>query len=70
MVNGCLPQSHLTFPTKICNKNVNDKDHAIQCDICNFWVHIKCNNLNCIDYKFLQGKKDPRYYLLKLSISF
>ena len=25
MVNGCLPQSHLIFPTKICNKNVNDK---------------------------------------------
>ena len=51
MVNGCLPQSHLIFPCKICNKNVNDKDHAIQCDICNFWVHIKCKNLNYIDYK-------------------
>ena len=31
MFNGCLPQSHLIFPCKICNKNVNDKDHAIQC---------------------------------------
>ena len=61
MVNGCLPQSHLIFPCKICNKNVNDKDHAIQCDICNFWVHIKCHNLNYIVYKYLQGNNDPWY---------
>ena len=31
MVNGCLPHSHLILPCKICNKNVNDKDRAIQC---------------------------------------
>ena len=61
MVNGCLPQNHMTFPCKICNKNVNDNDHAIQCDICDFWVHIKCNNLNYIDYKYLQGNNDPWY---------
>ena len=61
MVNGCLPQNHLIFPCKICDKNINDKDHAIQCDICNFWVHIKCNNLNYIDYKYLQGNNDPWY---------
>ena len=40
MVNGCLPQSHLTFLCKSCDKDVNDNDHAIQCDICNFWVYI------------------------------
>ena len=28
MVNGCLPQSHLIYPCKICDKNINDKDHA------------------------------------------
>ena len=61
MVNRCLPQSHLIFPCKICNKNVNDKDHAIQRDICNLWVHIKCNNLNYIHYKYLQGNNDPWY---------
>ena len=49
------------FPCKICNKNVNDNDHAIQCDTCNFWVHIKCSNLNYIDYKYLQGNNDPWY---------
>ena len=42
MFNRCLSQNHMTFPCKICNKNVNDND---QCDICNFWVHIKCTIL-------------------------
>ena len=27
--------------------------------ISNFWVHIKYNNLNFIDYKYLQGNNDP-----------
>ena len=55
MDNGCLPQTPVTFPLRICNKNVNDNDHAIQCDICNFWLHIKFTNLNYIDFKYLQG---------------
>ena len=59
MVNGYLPQNHVTFPCIICNKNVNDNNHAIQSDICNFWVHIKCSNLNYIDYKYFQGNNNP-----------
>ena len=51
----------MTFPCRICNKNVNDNDHVIQCEICNFWVHIKCNNLNYIDYKYLQENSDHWY---------
>ena len=51
------------FLCKICNKNVNDNDHAIQCDICNFQVHIKRNNLNYIDYEYLQGKNNLWYYI-------
>ena len=27
--------------------------------VSNFWVHIKFNNLNFIDYKYLQGNNDP-----------
>ena len=41
MGNGCLPQNQMTFSCRICNKNFNDNDHAIQCDIYNFSVHIK-----------------------------
>ena len=58
MVNGCLPQNHMTFPCKICNKKVNDNDRATECDICNFWLHIKYNNLNYVHYKYLKGSND------------
>ena len=34
------------FPCRICTKNVHDKDKAVQCDLCELWIHIKCNNLN------------------------
>ena len=48
----------MTFPSKIFNKNGNDNDHTIQCHICNFWIHIKCNNLNYNDYKYLKDNND------------
>ena len=57
MVNGCLPQNHMTFLCRICNMNVNDNDHAIKFDMCNFWVNIKCNLL--MDYKYLQRNNYP-----------
>ena len=45
------------FPCPVCNKNVNTNHHAICCDICGKWVHIKCNQLNEKDYKNFQN--DP-----------
>ena len=50
--------SNITFPCKICNTNINSTDSAAQYDICQFWIHMKCNNLNHIDYKYLQGSND------------
>ena len=29
-------------------KNVNDKDKAVQCDLCEDWLYVKCNNLENI----------------------
>ena len=51
--------SAIKFPCKICKNNVTNSDQAIQCDLCDSWVHIKCNDLNYIDYKFLQNSNDP-----------
>ena len=51
------------FPCKLCPKNVSDNDNAILCDLCQTWVHIKCNHLNYIDYKYLQGCNEPWYCL-------
>ena len=48
--------SNISFPYKKCNTNIKDTD--AQCDICQFWIHVKCNNLNHIDYKYLQGWND------------
>ena len=46
--------NHPKFPHKICAKNVHDKDKA-QCDLCELWIHIKCNNINYLDYRYLQN---------------
>ena len=42
-------------------KNVHDKDKAIHCDLCEFWIHIKCNNLNYLDYRDIQNCDESWY---------
>ena len=42
-------------------KNVSENVKAVQCDLCELWVHIKCNNLNCLDYRYLQNSNEPWY---------
>ena len=60
----CVPSdSNIVFHCKICNININNKDRAVWCDSCQFWIHIKCNKLNHIDYKNLEGSNDPWYYI-------
>lgn len=44
----------MTLPCRIYKKNVNGNYDAIQCDIGNFLVHIKYNNLNYMGYEYLQ----------------
>ena len=58
------------FPCKLCPKNRSDNDHAILCDLCQTWVHIKFNHLNCIDYKYLQGFNEPWYCLSCITMLF
>ena len=47
-----------------CENNVTYSNQAIQCDLCDSWVHIKCNGLNYIHYKFLQSSNDGVVYIL------
>ena len=60
----CIPinVNYGIYPCKICHVNVNNKDSAAQCDSCQSWVHMKCNNHNHIHYKYLQGSNDPWYF--------
>ena len=51
------------FPCRICAKNVHGKDKAVQCDLCELWIHIKCNKLNYLDYRYLQNCDESWYYI-------
>ena len=55
--------NNIVFPCKLCSKNIDNGDVAMQCDICQFWVHLRCNKLNLVDYKYLQGSTDPWFCL-------
>ena len=35
---------------------VKTQDEALCCDLCNKWIHIKCNNLNDLDCEYLKSK--------------
>ena len=56
--------SAIKFPCQICENNVTYCDQAIQCDLCDSWVHSKCNDLNYTDYKFLQNSNGPWFCIL------
>ena len=44
-----------------CEKIVKTRDKAICCDLCNKWIHIKCNNLNDLDYEYLKSNDETWY---------
>ena len=49
------------FPCLVCNRAVAKNHRAVQCDLCDSWVHIACNNLNVYTYQKLQKDKSPWY---------
>ena len=51
------------FLCSVCYKSIGDKEHSIFCALCKLWVHIKCNNLNYVDYQYVSGCTDPWYCL-------
>ena len=53
--------NHPKFPCKICAKMVHDKDKAVQCDLCELQIHIKCIYLNYLDYRYLQNCDESWY---------
>ena len=53
--------NHPKFPRRICAKNVHDKEKAVQYDLCELCIHIKCNKLNYLDYRYLQNCDESWY---------
>ena len=44
-----------------CEKIIKSCDKAICCDLCSKWIHIKCNNLNDLDYEYLKSNDETWY---------
>ena len=44
-----------------CEKILKTWDKAICCDLCSKWIHIKCNNLNDLDYEYLKSNDETWY---------
>ena len=37
------------------------KNKAVQCDLCEFWVHIICSNLIYLDYRYFKNRNESWY---------
>ena len=46
------------------------KDKAVHCDLCELWIHIKCNNLDYLHYRYLQNCDESWYCIECCSIIF
>ena len=54
------------YPCGICSQNVPHKQEAIQCDFCNFWNHIKCENIDIKTYNDLIKSNDSETHCCKV----
>ena len=58
-------------PCGLCNRPVGSNHRSIQCDVCNFWVHIKCNNISPSKYDELvnQNENDKEPWICIICIN-
>ena len=48
------------YPCGVCEKSIDDsKQSSIFCDLCKFWVHTKCNQLNFLDFQHIKACTEP-----------
>ena len=60
ILNGrILPRSRIKHPCSICYKSVKSNHKAVQCDVCDLWVHIGCNGTTVDEYELLKISDDP-----------
>ena len=60
----CSNTNNPKFPCRTCAKNIYDKVKTVQCDCCEHWIHNKCSNLNCLDYRYPQNC-DKSWYCIE-----
>ena len=49
----------IKYPCKSCDNPVAKNHKAVQCDMCQLWVHMKCNRINIQTYNMLKKMKQP-----------
>ena len=59
-----LSKVHVKFPCNLCSKPVAKNHRALCCDICDQWVHIKCNNISPSDYELLKSS-ESKWFCVK-----
>ena len=42
-------------PCGQCKKLVKNEDYAMECEICDQWFHIKCQNITQAEYNYIKG---------------
>ncbi len=45
------PMPDPIYPCGCCNKKVNPRNKAVQCDICNYFNHIRCDGISAYEYE-------------------
>ena len=53
-----FPNQMVNFPCSVCEKPVAINHEAVCCDICNKWVHIRCNNICKKTYRCLKKRSN------------
>ena len=54
------------YPCGICTKTVSYRHKAIQCDLCNYWNHIKCDGVENKTYEALKKSDDSEKHFCKI----
>ena len=56
-------------PCGKCKKPVAINHRAIQCDVCNFWTHIKCDNVSTTNYNVLMDEGNKTKWICNSCIN-
>ena len=59
-------EENFVFPCGVCNKRVGKKMRALQCNLCNYWNHIKCDGVEPTHYEILKNTDDSVDHFCKL----
>ena len=54
------------YPCGVCAKNVGKRMKSVQCDLCNFWNHIKCDGIDNKTYEALKRSKESELYYCRI----